>query len=264
MSESLLAQAPIGIAVLGTNGYFFATYARLNEYIVTGRHRTIFDITPRHLHARLRQQLTTVKRTGKPLSIQIPLMGKDGSINWMQLTVENSNTYKLIAYFTPIDQYMSLQEVVLMLGNDPINLEGTVNEIGGLMNCDVVCIVQKDGEVVAFWKDGEIEHDATFEMASSPCATVLRKKDIVYIPMHVQKLYAASIALKKMRMQGYFGIPIKSGDKVAGVLSIMSRDALIIDDLHVAILRLFSMRAAGVLRYNREDSQFRHELETHG
>jgi hypothetical protein len=44
----------------------------------------------------------------------------------------------------------------------------------------------------------------------------------------------------------------------------MSRDALIIDDLHVAILRLFAMRASGVLRYNERDSEICPELETHG
>lgn len=264
MSESLLAQAPIGIAVLGANGYFFATYARLNDYIAPGRHRTIFDITPRHLHARLRRQLMEVKRTRKPLSVQLPLFDRERAIKWMQLTVENSSNYRLIAYFTPIDQYMSLQEMVLMLGSEPVKLEETVSEIAGLVNCDVVCVVRKDGTVAAFWKDGHIHHNEDYSLASSPCASVLRKGDIVYAPMHVETLYPASAAIQRMGIQGYFGIPIKDNDYTVGVLSIMSRDALIIDDLHVAILRLFAMRAAGVLRYNREDSEIRHELETHG
>ncbi|MCI0713513.1 MAG: GAF domain-containing protein [Chloroflexi bacterium] len=264
MFESLLAQAPIGIAVLGANGYFIATYARLNEFVTTGRHRTIFDITPHHLHVRLRQQLTAVKRTGETSSLQIPLYDRERRIKWMQLTIENDSAYNLIAYFTPIDQYKSLQEMMMVLGSEPVILENMLNEVAGFLNCNAVSIIRADGTVTAMWKDGKIRCDYEHNLASSPCASVLRKGDIIYIPMHVQSLYPQATALKVMDIQGYFGLPITDNGDVLGVLSIMSRNALIIDDLHVAILRLFAMRASGVLRYNKSDSEICPELETHG
>lgn len=264
MVESLLVLAPIGIAVLGANGYFIATYGRLNEFITSGRHRTLFDITPHHLHARLRQQLTAVKRTGETSSLQIPLYDKERNIKWMQLTFENASAYNVTAYFTPIDQYKSLQEMMIVLGSEPIILENMLREIAGLLNCNVVCIARADGVVTTLWKDGEIRCNFAYKLASSPCASVIRKGDIVYIPMHVQTLYPQAMSLKVMNIQGYFGLPIMDNGKVSGVLSIMSRDALIIDDLHVAILRLFAMRASGVLRYNKTVSEICPELEKHG
>ena len=264
MVESLLAHAPIGIAVLGANGYFIATYGRLNEFITSGRHRTVFDITPRHLHARLRQQLKAVKRTGHMASLQIPLYDKERNIKWMQLTIENASSYNVTAYLMPIDQYKSLQEMMIVLGSEPVMLEHMLKEVAGLLNCNAISIIRADGVITALWKDGELRCSNEFKLAPSPWASVLRKRDIIYIPMHVQTFYPQDMSLNAYGVQGYFGLPIMDNGDVLGVMSVMSRNALIIDDLHVAILRLFAMRAAGVLRYNEKDSEICPELETHG
>jgi PAS domain S-box-containing protein len=98
-------------------------------------------------------------------------------------------------------------------------------------------------ETLSLLADGEILPPMSYEIAGTPCETVLGK-EFGFFPQEVARQFQDTM-LAELSVQGYAGYPLADSDgRALGILSVMHRERLVDRELVHSMLQIFAVRAA--------------------
>jgi signal transduction histidine kinase/FixJ family two-component response regulator len=111
---------------------------------------------------------------------------------------------------------------------------------------------------VAYWADGGICENVTYDLADTPCHSVFASADLCYYAQDVQAHFPNLEWLKQLNAVCYLGAPLlDTNQQVIGVLSINSDRPLNNEDHAKAILSIFAARASAELQRNRAEAKLK-------
>lgn len=99
-------------------------------------------------------------------------------------------------------------------------------------------------KTLAIWADGKEGTNFTYHLKGSPCETVL-DSGMAFIPEKVSRYYPDDELLIEMGIESYYGSPlIDTSGEVLGILVVLDKKPLPIDNALKAVLGLFSNRVS--------------------
>ena len=124
---------------------------------------------------------------------------------------------------------------------------------------NLVCVCVGDPPVrartLAYYSRGEFTENFEYDLQGTSCGAVIDRKEIVYCPTGVCELWPAE---KEFDRDSYIGVPMfDSAGKIIGHFACMSGKPMRQDLPHLALFRIFSVRAAAEL----ERTLLRQQLE---
>ena len=100
---------------------------------------------------------------------------------------------------------------------------------------------------LAFWQDGKISPNITYDPTPGPCGVVL-DKDIYYCKYGVQKLFPHQPALPLLEAESYVGVSLRDHHgKVLGNIALLDSSPILERKLYEDLLKLFAARASAEL-----------------
>ncbi len=126
-------------------------------------------------------------------------------------------------------------------------LKKVLKKLSELYNCEYAFAGQlKESEetiqTLAVMGEGEILNNFEYSLLNTPCEDIINRKKTL-IPDSAIDLYPKDKMLVDMEVEGYFGAPlIASNGKIIGLLSILSKSPLEIDDWAGSVLGVFATR----------------------
>jgi PAS domain S-box-containing protein len=123
----------------------------------------------------------------------------------------------------------------------------------------------EDGEslrALAFWLGDRFVEDFQYTVAGTPCADVIRNRELIHIPDHVVDRYPDDADLAEAGAVAYMSAPLLDTDgSVLGNLALIHDAPLEQDARTLAVFRIFAARAAAELRRLRAESEVREREE---
>lgn len=125
-----------------------------------------------------------------------------------------------------------------------------VKLIGAQLNADLAFVGELTEDdrgirTLAAWRDGAPAPDFEYDLAGSPCRTVVGGFSCTH-PSGVSELFPQDRGLVAMQAQGYVGAPLMSSEGTPmGLLVAVFKDPLSNTTLPESVLRIFAARAAG-------------------
>ena len=111
---------------------------------------------------------------------------------------------------------------------------------------------------LAFWLDGRLVADYAYDVAGTPCESVVDRGCLVTFPENVVELFPGDPDLRRFDAVSYMGAPLKESDgTVLGNLAVFDRRPLLADERMVAVFNVFADRASGELRRLRAEAALR-------
>jgi PAS domain S-box-containing protein len=93
--------------------------------------------------------------------------------------------------------------------------------------------------------DGEPVENFEYDLKGSPCEDVIMENRMCVHTQGVAGLYPEDAELAEMGIEGYIGIPLTGGDgRCRGLIVVMRRSALVLDDSCKSVLEFFAGRVA--------------------
>jgi DNA-binding NtrC family response regulator len=110
----------------------------------------------------------------------------------------------------------------------------------------------------ALWIDGKHVPDYEYDVAGSPCETVVRENRAVHIPERVLDLYPADPELRRFGAVSYLGVPLADPEgKVLGHLAVLDSRPMPEDPRALSLMRIFASRATAEILRLRGEADFR-------
>jgi len=109
---------------------------------------------------------------------------------------------------------------------------------------------------LAFWSNGQFAANVEYELAGTPCETVIGGQDC-FIPSGVQAKYAP----REQGIEAYFGVALKAHGRVLGHLCAFDEAPRNPDPRTLYLFRIFAGRAAAELERLRTDKELRENEE---
>jgi signal transduction histidine kinase len=121
---------------------------------------------------------------------------------------------------------------------------------------------QKSSRTLAVAWNGELGTPFTYELAGTPCETVLTTGQIAYYPTGVAALFPRDAALQRLGVEAYMGTPLRGADgEYLGLLVVLHDRPLDEAREPANVLRIFAARAAAELARTRDAEQIREAEE---
>ncbi len=115
---------------------------------------------------------------------------------------------------------------------------------------------------LAFYLDGKWIDDYEFDIAHTPCETVIEQARLIHFPDRLIDLYPADSDVARLGMMSYLGMPLLDVDgTVLGHIAVVDRRPLPQPPRVAALFRIFADRAAAELRRIRAERQIREREE---
>jgi GAF domain-containing protein len=105
-------------------------------------------------------------------------------------------------------------------------------------------------QTIARYRCGERTPNKRYELAGTPCGTVVGPQSICVYPTRVAELFPEDKGLADMGAEGYLGMPLfaRDGRKI-GLLALITTEPISDSDTLAALLRLVGTRASLELEY---------------
>lgn len=104
---------------------------------------------------------------------------------------------------------------------------------------------------LAFWQDGKIAPNITYDPAPGPCGVVL-DQDIYYCEYGVQQIFPHQPALPLLEAESYVGVSLRDHQgKVLGNIALLDSSPILERKLYEDLLKLFAARASAELERKR-------------
>ncbi len=111
---------------------------------------------------------------------------------------------------------------------------------------------------LSFWATDGYVDDYEYDIAETPCATVIDQKQMVHVPENVLELYAGDPDLEPLGAVSYLGVALLDTDeRILGHLAVLHDQPMPEDPRVTAIFNIFAGRAAAELRRLRRDQGLR-------
>jgi len=114
---------------------------------------------------------------------------------------------------------------------------------------------------IAFWQGDRPEENFTYDLAGSPCATVITD-GLQYYAANVQKLFPEDQALSEKQIECYIGVPVQdAAGNTLGILVVMHDEPMKTAVDSVPIINLFAARAGAELERKHSEETLRTQRE---
>src|SRR5262249_23591583 len=115
---------------------------------------------------------------------------------------------------------------------------------------------------LAFWLGGQWVHGYEYDIAGSPCESVIRDSCLVHVPENVVALYPGDPELAKFQAVSYLGVPLLDVDgAVLGHLAVLDTRPMPEEPRFQALFQIFAARAAAEHRRLRTEMKLREREE---
>ncbi len=115
---------------------------------------------------------------------------------------------------------------------------------------------------LAFWMDGEWVEDFEYDIAHTPCESVVEDSRLIHIPDNVVELYPNDSDLRFAAAVSYLGVPLVDVDgKMLGHLAVLDTRPMPEEPQILALFRVFAARATAELQRIRAESKVREREE---
>ncbi|TAE57394.1 MAG: response regulator [Nostocales cyanobacterium] len=102
---------------------------------------------------------------------------------------------------------------------------------------------------LAFWRVHNLVENQEYELAGTPCQSVVQKQLLCVYQNNVQELFPNAPLLKEINAQSYVGIPLlDTNHQPIGSLCLIDNKPIVTDERTEAILSVFAARAAAELQ----------------
>ncbi len=134
------------------------------------------------------------------------------------------------------------------------------------LRMDYVCIAKLQGDEItaqplSIYFDSSYKENISYSLKDTPCGNVFGRT-ICTFSEGVRHLFPSDLALQELKAEGYIGTSLwDSSGKPSGLISMISRQKLISQEIAVSILNLVSIRAAGELERKQIEQRLRDSEE---
>ena len=202
---------------------------------------------------------TNVGRQRKTfLSFKFPLVGPDGE------------AYAVCGVATDITDSKRTQDALTRAALAVSSAQGTsvfqelVRYLATILDVDAASIAVHDAvnapsslRTQAFYLDGGIQDNFEYPAAGTPCAAVIGQS-FRFFPNAVRAEFPEDVTLGKSGFNSYAGFPLTdAGGASIGLISVMSRRAMVNGEFIESILKIFAVRAAAELERQRSEETLR-------
>ncbi len=115
---------------------------------------------------------------------------------------------------------------------------------------------------LAFLMNGEWVHNYEFDIAGTPCETVIDRSRLVHFPDRLLDLYPGDPGLREKGFVSYLGVPLLDvGGKCLGHMAVVDSRPMPEEPRAIALFQIFAERAAAELQRLRAESEVRQREE---
>ncbi|OQX43722.1 MAG: hypothetical protein B0D83_00905, partial [Candidatus Sedimenticola endophacoides] len=221
--------------------------------------------------------LTTLRHAisrGKASKVELRNYRKDGSMFWNELSVspihdDHGNLIHFIGIQNDISERKLLLEALHTIATGFSGISGldyfeqVAGWLTGVLGVEYASIgrllIDEEGtehiETMAFVAHGHLERNFTYNLAHTPCETVVGKQPCCY-PSDIQELFPLDNDLKRLGIEAYIGAPLfRSSNEPIGLLSVMHGSPLKQTDLAATILQIVASRTAAEMERLESEQQ---------
>jgi PAS domain S-box-containing protein len=186
----------------------------------------------------------------------------DGHYRWVHsrgtaIRHANGNPYRLVVMDNDIHERKRIEETLIQAAEGLSSVSGedfyqalmqSLSSILGTRD-NLVCYCVGDpptsARTLAYYSNGKFFDNFEYDLAGTSCGAVIDGKKIVYAPTGVCELWPAE---KQYDRDSYIGVPMfDSTGKIIGHFACMDGKPMRQDLPHLALFRIFSVRAAAEL-----------------
>ena len=193
---------------------------------------------------------------------QVRLRQGDGLYRWVQsrgtvIRHANGTPYRVIVMDNDIDARKQIENALIEAAEGLSAASGTSffqalmrslsSILGTRDNLVTYCVGDPPtrARTLAYYTSGEFTENFEYELAGTSCGAVIERREIVYCPTGVCDLWPAE---KEYDRDSYIGVPMfDSTGKIIGHFACMGGTPMRQDLPHLALFRIFSVRAAAEL-----------------
>jgi PAS domain S-box-containing protein len=132
-----------------------------------------------------------------------------------------------------------------------------------IIEVDWVFVAVRDSEtasrmhVLALWSDGKLAQNFDYDLAGTPCETVIGQQFRIY-PERLSELFPQDLDFNRMEMQSYAGFPLTdSRGQSLGLIAVVSRRPMAEPAFVESVMKIFAVRAAAELERDRMECELR-------
>lgn len=186
----------------------------------------------------------------------------DGSYRWVHsrgtaIRHANGNPYRLIVMDNDIHARKQIERALIEAAEALSSVSGpdfyralmlSLSSILGTRD-NLVCYCVGDpptrAQTLAYYSNGQFWDNFEYDLAGTSCGAVIERKEVVYAPCNVCDIWPAE---KEFDRDSYIGVPMfDSTGKIIGHFACMDGKPMRQDLPHLALFRIFSVRAAAEL-----------------
>jgi hypothetical protein len=198
-------------------------------------------------------------------TIEYRLRRKDGAVVWLETTCQalvdkqTSENGTVAAFTRSITEQKHIEEAIEMLSRGAAAVTSEdffrpfVSHVAYAMRASFAFVTETNPEhsrvrMLAFWKGNDFGAPFEYELADTPCDSVINQGKTCYYPVGVQAMFPKDQDLVSLKAQSYVGIPIyNAAGTVIGHLAVLDSKPMQIKEREMSILRIFAMRAGAEL-----------------
>jgi PAS domain S-box-containing protein len=186
----------------------------------------------------------------------------DGSYRWVHsrgtaIRHANGKPYRLIVMDNDIHARKQIERALIEAAEALSSVSGpdfyralmvSLSSILGTRD-NLVCYCIGDpptrAQTLAYYSNGQFWDNFEYDLAGTSCGAVIERKEVVYAPCNVCDIWPAE---KEFDRDSYIGVPMfDSTGKIIGHFACMDGKPMRQDLPHLALFRIFSVRAAAEL-----------------
>ena len=190
------------------------------------------------------------------------LRHRDGHYRWVQsrgtaLRHASGAAYRLLVMDIDIHPRKELEETLIVAAEGLSSVSGmeffralmrNLSDILGTRD-NLVCYCPDDppkhARTLAYYSRGKFWENFDYELEGTSCGAVIEGREIVYVPTGVSDIWPVE---RQYHRDSYIGVPMfDSNGKIIGHFACMDGKAMKQDLPHLAIFKIFSVRAAAEL-----------------
>ena len=186
----------------------------------------------------------------------------DGRYRWVHsrgtaIRHANGNAYRLIVMDNDIHGRKQLEQTLIEAAEALSSVSGAdfyralMERLSSILGTrdNLVCYCVGDpptkAQTLAYYSNGKFWDNFEYDLEGTSCGAVIDRKEIVYAPSGVCEMWPAE---KQYDRESYIGVPMfDSTGKIIGHFACMDGKAMSHDLPHLALFRIFSVRAAAEL-----------------
>ncbi len=190
------------------------------------------------------------------------LRHRDGHYRWVQsrgtaLRHASGAAYRLLVMDIDIHARKDLEQTLIVAAEGLSSVSGMeffralMRNLSAILGTrdNLVCYCPDDpptrARTLAYYSGGKFWENFDYELEGTSCGAVIEGREIVYVPTGVSDIWPLE---KQYHRDSYLGVPMfDSRGKIIGHFACMHGEAMKQDLPHLAIFKIFSVRAAAEL-----------------